>query len=379
MSGTNSNVYSVRANMKKTPKSPKASSVLRKQRKKKSNPIIPIAIGFSMLLIILIGITANSGKPAVTQTETDVAAVSNETSIEKPVLEKVKADKSSVKQKPETKTVDNETIEVVSYNKHTEHPEKVAESDLQSLQALKLEVRQLTIERKWDDAVSFINNYNGPHKSDLIGMLEGIETAKLELEKFESNAIARAESNKVSEEVETTSSKDSNPVEEQATVENKPKKLQPLLKTKEEGRGPNGFLFETDLDRRQAKRGGSVSLVVHSKEVGLPQSVIVVWKDRNLVLSYSRLIKKLENRASRYYKERVENAKEFLAENKERYTLVPYAKAKLSLRRVGFTVSEVFFNETVVDDYNKRTTDRYKGFIISYDLKQTAASVSIGC
>ena len=368
--------------MKNTPKSPKASSVLRKQRKKKSNPIIPMAIGLSMLLlIILIGVTANSGKPAETQTETELAATTKETSKDEQVLEKAKTEKASVKKKPETKTVDKETVEIVSYNNNTDSSEKDGESNLESLQALKLEVRQLTIERKWDDAVSFINNYNGPHKSALIDMLEGIETAKLELEKFESNAIARAESQKASEEVETTSSKEpSYKTEEKATVENKPKKLEPLMKKKvDEGRGPNGFLFETDLDRRQAKRGGSVSLVVHSKEVGLPQSVIVVWKDRNLVLSYSRLIKKLENRASRYYQERVENAKKFLAENKERYTLVPYAKAKLSLRRVGFTVSEVFFNETVVDEYQKRTTDRYKGFIISYDLKQTAASVSIGC
>ena len=117
--------------------------------------------------------------------------------------------------------------------------------------------------------------------------------------------------------------------------------------------------------------------------MGIPQHLIVVWKDRTNVLSYSRLIKALDNRNSRFYEERVEKAKKFLEEKKDYYALIPYAKAKMSLRRRGLTVSEVFFNMNgQTDEYGNTESGRYKGYVISYDIRWTTAGgggFSMGC
>lgn len=357
----------------------KGKSALRRQRKTKPNFILPIVFGVSVLIVVLI-VAVNSGDKnnTVSQNLPEEMEVKEHSALN-PELEKKPAPKDLTKEISKTsKETPKEEIAYVSYNDSDNTP--LAAQDKSDLQNLKLEIRQFILEKQWDDALSFIESYEGPHKEEISQMKEELTSARQNMERIlkESNSVEQ-DSPRPEVQVSSTQSSDSSAVAK-ATEKEEPKKLQPLLISKDDTRGPNGFLYETDLDRRQAKPGASVSLVVHSKQVGLPQNVIVVWKDRSLVLSYSRLIKKLENKESRYYQERVEDAKKFLEENKERYALVPYAKAKLSLRRVGFTVSEVFFNETVTDEYKVSKTDRYKGFIISYDLERSLpTSVRIGC
>lgn len=344
----------------------KAKSALRRQRKNGENPVIPLCAGATIFILILI-VVLNAGKNKSQPTQKadrQNSAESSEVEVSEKRIPEIKPNKSSIPQE----------VEFISYNNAEELLNKNLDDN--ELRELRLEIHQYILERNWDDADSLISEYEDKYPAEMM-------LAKREVQMRRNNAINSSEESNTDQQIARKNNNGIVPaVKAQGEEKNEePKKLVPLAPKKNDGRGPNGFLYETELDRRRQARGNPpVKLLVHSKKVGLPENVIVVWKDRTHVLSYSRLIKKLENEKSKFYKKRVEDAKQFLKQHQDQYGLIEFAKASMSLRRQGFTVSEVFFNEsTPKDEYGESETSRYKGYIISYDLKPDPRAFIIRC
>jgi len=342
--------------------------VLRNARKKGKNPLPAILTGLGLLLFVL-AIAAlsskNSGQTTPQETETaqvpdsDIKEVSTEAA---PKV--VKAEKPSVKQ-PETEIVNYNQIQVEGLPQ--QQADLTNEKDI--FQDLKLDVRQLALEKKWDVAFQMINDYVGPYEAE-IGLLK----KELEAKQSQFNELA-------SQERSVEVQKDAPII---AKVEKKEMdKPVALAKPKAPEKKVISFPKESKSDISKQKKGKkSVTLIPHSRMVGLSNDSIVVWKERSKVLSYSRLIRNIAvNKSSKFYQQRVEKAKKFLADNRDYWEPIKYRQAKMTLRTGGFTVSDVFFNMSTVDkEYGNKTTERFKGFIISYDIKPvTVVGFSMGC
>jgi hypothetical protein len=319
-----------------------------KKRMQKSNFMPVIAVGVVLLLVLVVAQDkSGSSTPANTAGGKEKASIHAHQAETRPI-----ALKAVVVKQPVAKI--NEVV-----------PVKAGPS--KSIQDIKLEVRQFTMAREWDEAMAVCENYNGPHAQDVDMLKKEISIKRQRHEELAAADVVKQQAPVAVRALPTRK------------VAAKPKAPVSIFKDK----NPNVIEFakETAEDRAKKKKGPSVKLQIHSKLVGLPGNVIVVWKTRDKVLSYSRLIKALENSKSKYYQERVEKAKKFLAENPNYYALIPFVEAKMTLRRKGFTVSEVFFNKTTTttDTYYAATstTDRYKGYIISYDIQPVG--VSVGC
>jgi hypothetical protein len=347
--------------MKKTKSSAKSA----KKRTKAPDPTMPmVLIGAAVLLVLIIAV-ASSGS-------SNTAAVSTVAEVNRPSKKSQKAEvkktvlkteiKKSLTAAPKEEAIVTETTDISPVL-------EVKAQDTRSLQNIKVEIRQLTLEKKWTEAMSVCDKYEGPH-SQSVAMLRREIIARQE--NYQEIAAADKE---VKEELrERPVAKAKAPVKK-------------FINKKEDQ--VVGFTLETAADRAKKKSAPAVTLMIHSKIVGLSKNVIVVWKTRDKVLSYSRLIKACENKKSKFYNARIEKAKQYLKENRESYELIPYAKAKMTLRRKGFTVSEIFFNQTLKENQEeyidsqlvantKSTTARYKGYIISYDIKPPSASGGFG-
>jgi hypothetical protein len=315
----------------------------RNRKKSQASPVLPIAIGGFACLLVVAFVTISSSEEPKKQPTHQVAKV-----------EAPKVTKKIAKKK--------QTIQVVKekISNQIATSTKAPEFKEVGLQDLKVEIRELALGRKWNEAFALIDGYTGPLASELSLMRREVENKKSQYETFLTTK------KKVAPKV-VTSKVTSNYV---SKATSKP--------TKSPEPVSNGFPEETAKDRAKKKKAKDVSLVVHSRTVGLAGNLIVVWKDRSKVLSYSRLIKNLANEKSKYFPERVEKAKKYLSDNSGYYALVPFEAAKMTLRSRGFTVSEVFFNQkTEADRYHASVSGRYKGYIISYDIRP--GGFGMGC
>ena len=310
----------------------------RNRKKSQSSPVLPIAIGgFSCLLVFAFVMISGSEAPKKQSTR-------QVTKVQAPKVTK------KIAKKTQTTQVVKESV-----SNQVATPTKPLEFKEVGLQDLKIEIRELALGRKWSEAFALIDGYTGPLAPELSLMRREVENNKSQYEAF------------------LITEKKVAPRVVRSEVISKP--------TKASEPASNGFPEETAKDRAKKKKAKGVSLVVHSRKVGLAGNLIVVWKDRSKILSYSRLIKNLANKKSKYFPERVERAKKYLSDNSGYYALVPFKAAKMTLRSKGFTISEVFFNQkTEADRYHASVSGRYKGYIISYDIKPgKARGFRMGC
>ncbi len=335
-----------------------ARNPMRKRKRSEVNVGMIVGIlGAICALLLFAALKSNAPTSTVTANNSnEIEAVPYKTEVReaKPVVqsepEMGKAEPSTVVRAQRTENVVETSITVQEAEVRVER----------SMQDIKVQVRQLTIERKWDEALALCVSYQG--------------TLKIEADMLRREVLA-----KKADYEDMLAARKASPTQVAKKSKSIPEKKPNIFENREKKKA--AFERDDPLKRDEKKaKAQPVNLVVHSKLVGLPKNMIVVWKERKYVLSYSRLIKALENKSSRFFDVRVEKAKQFLKDNSAFYELIPFRNAKMTLRRKGYTVSEVFFNQTFKDGYDKRT-ERFKGFIISYDIKppEVSGGFSMGC
>ena len=118
-------------------------------------------------------------------------------------------------------------------------------------------------------------------------------------------------------------------------------------------------------------------LRVHNEIVGIGEDKLIVFSDRGAVISYSKLIKACENKASKFFDERKQKAVQFLEEHKDSIDIIPHNKQKVKIRQGGGMVCQVYYGTSTVDEYGYTNSQRNIGYILTYDLKPLPVKMDI--